>query len=207
MPRLTPGHPRPLAKGPTSPAIHRADSRRKRAVSVPARWSLAQTGPKRWCNHSGQSHWNRCSSPSSGLAQRNCSRGDGDCPGQGPDEIERQGRVGCDHGAGRCPQLRRRATKRGIVQLAEEGWNEARSRPANCAAGGHGRRPGAANCRPVARREITTGFRPSSRIGRFSTFPRARCRQPCRSGPAMSITSYVRCAARGRDRGSHGHSV
>jgi hypothetical protein len=113
---------------------------------------------KRWCNHSGQSHWNRCSSPSSGLAQRNCSRDDGDCPGQGPDEIEREGRVECDHGAGRCPQLRRRATKRGIVQLAEEGWNEARSRPANCAAGGHGRRPGAANCRPVALREITAGF-------------------------------------------------
>jgi hypothetical protein len=44
------------------------------------------------------------------------------------------------------------------VQLAEEGWNEARSRPANCAAGGHGRRPGAANCRPVALREITTGL-------------------------------------------------
>jgi hypothetical protein len=42
-------------------------------------------------NDSGQSQWNRCSSRSSGLAQRNCSGDDGDCSGQGADEIERQG--------------------------------------------------------------------------------------------------------------------
>jgi hypothetical protein len=42
-------------------------------------------------NDSGQSQWNRCSSPSSGLAQRNCSSNDGDRPGQCADEIERQG--------------------------------------------------------------------------------------------------------------------
>jgi hypothetical protein len=79
-PAKTPGHPRPLAKGPTSPAIHRADSRRKRAVTVPARWSLAQTGPKGGAITPARA----IGSPSSGLAQRNCSRDDGDCPGHVP---------------------------------------------------------------------------------------------------------------------------
>jgi hypothetical protein len=57
----------------------------------------------------------------------------------------------------------------------------------------------------AALRKITMRFSAEFAIRPFLNLFPDQCWQPCRSGPRMSTTTYVGCAARARDRGSHGH--